>query len=432
MSVFTAVNKGDTDMSGVLAEVAAGGPDMIFTPTFPPEVGAMLRDMAAPEGGFCSAEDADSEGEEGTFYLWGLAEVEEALGAAKAGAVKELFGLKRSGNFTGETGSESDRNIFHRPAGIPPGEAGLEGALEEGRSALFTLREKRPRPLRDDKVLTDWNGLMIAALARGAAAFGSPSLLGPAEGAAAFLLTAMHAADGRLLHRWREGEADIAANLDDYAFFAWGLLELYQATWRVRYLAEALRITGEMLSLFRDDRGGGLFFTAGDSSEVPVRQKIFEDGAVPSGNAVAASNLLRLARMTGRTAWEEQAAELVRSFAHDLKRYPAASCHLLGAIEFAEGPSFEVVIAGVSGREDTVELLTALNRSFQPNLVKIFVPLEEDNPEIARYAPHAAAFRAEGGRATAFVCSNFQCSSPTTDRDEMLSRLAGEGSGRGG
>ena len=125
--------------------------------------------------------------------------------------------------------------------------------------------------------------------------------------------------------------------------------------------------------------------------------------------------------------WEERAAELVNSFAHDLKRYPAASCHLLGAVEFAAGPSFEVVIAGISGKEDTVELLTALNRSFQPNLVKIFVPLEEENPEIARYTPHAAAFRAEGGRATAFVCSNFQCSSPTTDRDEMLSRLsAGE------
>jgi hypothetical protein len=394
----------------------------------------VLRDMQSEEGGFFSAEDADSEGEEGRFYLWTLSEVGQALDPGEASAVREVFGLKEGGNFTDELGGVSEKNIFHRIASPGDGldKPGREeqdpgSLLESARSRLFDVREERIRPLRDDKILTDWNGLMIAALAKGGAALGDRGLCRAAERAAAFLLGTMRSPEGLLLHRYREGEAAIAAHLDDYAFLVWGLIELYQATFRVSYLSEGLRLTDEMLSLFWDGENGGLFFTAHGADDVPVRQKILDDGSLPSGNSVAAFNLLRLSRLTGEHRYEEKASALLEAFSPLITEHPAAGCHLLAALDFAEGPSFEVVVSGIPGREDTRGMLKALRRAYRPNMVVLFVPSDEDSPEIIRYAPYVGNLRRGGEGAAAFVCSGFACASPATDTATML-RLLEEGS----
>jgi uncharacterized protein YyaL (SSP411 family) len=390
----------------------------------------VLRDLRGREGGFFSAEDADSEGVEGKFYLWTLEEVETVLGREEAAVVREAFCLKKEGNFVDELGAASERNIFHRTA--PPGALTeeLEDRLEEARSALFAAREGRVRPLRDDKVLTDWNGLMIASLAKGGAAFEDETLTKAAEEAAAFLLSSMRSPEGRLLHRYREGEAAIEGHLDDYAFLAWGLIELYQATFKEEYLSEALRLTDEMLSLFWDGEAGGLFFTSGDADDLPLRQKVLEDGSVPSGNSVAAFNLLRLARITGAHRYEEHGAAIFQASGRHLEEHPSASCHLLGALESAEGPSYEVAVVGLPRGEDTEKMLRALRRSFQPNLVTLFLPANEDSPAICRHAPHLKGLRAEGGRARAYVCSAFQCGPPATTVQELMEQIGSRRNGK--
>jgi uncharacterized protein YyaL (SSP411 family) len=268
----------------------------------------VLRDLRRPEGAFGCAEDADSEGEEGRFYLWDHEELSALLDGEELAAVTDTFGVRRGGNFTDELGEKSDRNLLHRkgpgwPESDPP-------ALENARLKLLAARSKRVRPLFDDKVIADWNGLMIAALAKGGAAFGSAEYLAAAEKAAAFILDTLRGGDGRLRHRWRGGEADLPAHVDDYAFLTWGLLELYGASHHPRRLAEAVELTKVMLDLFWDAEGGGLFFSTASESAVPGRQKIVDDGSCPSGNSVAAMNLLRLGRLTGDPSWEERAAAL--------------------------------------------------------------------------------------------------------------------------
>ncbi len=337
----------------------------------------VLRDMTAPEGPFYSAEDADSEGVEGRFYVWSEREIRHLLDARLADLVIRRFHVRPSGNWVDPTGhGDAGSNIFHleeEPADIAaeggdaPGPSGAE--LERARRLLFEAREKRVHPLKDDKVLTDWNGLMIAALSRGAQVLGEPRYGEAAKKALQFITDRMTDEDGRLLHRYRDGEASIPATLDDYAFLIWGLIEFYEATFDTRVLAHALRLMRDQLAHFWDEDAGGFFFTPDDGEELLLRQKDAYDGAVPSGNSVSMLNLLRLGRMTGDAGLEERAARLGRALSGRVKQFPAGFTQLLCGLSFALGPSHEVVLAGKPGSVDLRAMVEALRSRFIPEKV---------------------------------------------------------------
>ncbi len=282
----------------------------------------VMRDMAGPEGGFYSAEDADSEGVEGKFYVWKQEEIERILDEDEAKLFIDAFKVLPAGNFHEEaSGRLTGNNILHlrqplpimaERLGLDP--ADLESRLEKAREKLFSARNERVRPGRDDKILTDWNGLMIVALSKAAQVLGHPQYLDAAKRTAAFVLTSLRAPDGGLLHRYRDGESGLPAHVDDYAFFVWGLIELYEASFDVSYLQAALKLNAYMLEHFWDPKSGGFYFTSDEGTELPVRKKEIYDSATPSGNSVAALNLLRLARMTAGPELERKAERVGEAF----------------------------------------------------------------------------------------------------------------------
>ena len=395
----------------------------------------VLRDMTAPEGGFYSAQDADSEGEEGKFYTWTAAELRSVLGEEEADLVGRVYNVQARGNYADEaSGEKQGANILHlrealSDTAISLGMSGekLQEKLETARHKLFEHREGRAHPLKDDKVLTDWNGLMIAAMAKAARAFDEPALAEAAKRAARFVLENLVDADGRLLHRYRDGDAALRAYVDDYAFLVWGLLELYEATFDVRHLEAALALNMDLIEHFWDSERGGCYTTADDGERLLARQREIYDGAVPSGNSVAMWNLLRLARITADPGLADMAADLGRAFSGQVQPSPAAHTQLLVALDFAVGPSYEVVIAGSAQTEDTVTMVRALRAQFVPNKVVLFRPDGEEATGITALAEFTQHQKSVDGRATAYVCLDHNCQLPTTEIDTML-ELLGVGS----
>ena len=392
----------------------------------------VLRDMTAPEGGFYSAEDADSQGEEGKFYLWTQEEVFRLFGDEERDFVARVFNIEKDGNFAEQrTGRKSGVNILHVTKSLEElasdlslSRSDLESHLEAIRQKLSAYREKRVHPMKDDKILTDWNGLMIAALAKGAQYFDEPEYAEAARHAADFLVGNMRKTDGRLWHRYRDGQAGVQANLDDYAFLVWGLVELYEAVFAVKYLRVAVELTEDMLRHFWDGDTGGLYLTPEDGESLLVRKKEIHDGAIPSGNSVAMLNLLRLGRMTATPDWEEKAAAVGRAFSQSVKQSPSAHSQLMVALDFGVGPSYEVVIAGNAQAEDTSTMVKALRTRFLPNKVVLLNPDEQDSPEMSQLAAFTRNQTSIEGKATAYVCLNYNCKSPTTDVNKMLELLS--------
>ncbi|MDX9822206.1 MAG: thioredoxin domain-containing protein [Syntrophales bacterium] len=392
----------------------------------------VLRDMTSPEGAFYASEDADSEGEEGKFYLWRKEEVLKLLGKNEGEFVSRLFGIRPEGNFAEEaTGERLGTNILHlaepfedaaEALQVPPEKAA--GRWERARKILFDAREKRVPPLKDDKVLADWNGLMIAALARGAQVLGDQSYLEAAERAADFVWSKMRTPDGRLLHRWRDGEADFAGNLDDYAFLIWGLLELYGAGFDALRLKTALALQKNLSELF-GDKEGGFFFAPADAADLLVRKKELYDGAIPSGNAVAVLNLLRLARMTGEAPLEEAALKAARVLVGPAGRSSSSHAFFLVAVDFLLGPPFEVVIAGDPAAPDTREMIAEFGRLYLPHAVILLRP--PDGKALAEIAPFTAERTPLRGRATAYICSGFACRKPAVGIGGLRDRLQESG-----
>jgi uncharacterized protein len=391
----------------------------------------VLRDMTSPEGGFYSAEDADSEDEEGKFYLWEEKEIHDILGKDDAELFIKYFSMKAGGNFRDEsTGRTTGFNILHIRADLSnlaedlkmPASA-IEEKMASIRGLLFNARENRVHPYKDDKILTDWNGLMIAAFARGAQVLGDRACKDAAIKAADFLLSNVRERNGRLLHRYRNGEAAIRGCLDDYAFLVWGLIELYEASFDTAFLKNALELSENLISLFWDHDKGGLFFTAVDGEKLLIRRKEANDAAVPSGNAVSMLNMLRLARFTGRSDLEQKAAEIGRAFSEQVQHMPSAYTFLLTAVDFALGPAYEVVISGRSQDPDTVEMLSALRKRFIPNKTLILRPAETAKPPIDGIAEFAKAYSIKNDKTTAYVCLNNACKTPTNDPLEMLGFL---------
>jgi len=381
----------------------------------------VLRELKAPGGGFYCAEDADSEGEEGKFYQWTEPEIREALDPDEAALFIGTFGIEKDGNFLDEaTRQRTGRNVLFLARS--PEEA-ARTMLEGAREKLFRARERRVRPGLDDKILTDWNGLMIAAMAKGAQVLDRPDWAEAAAEAARFVLTRLRDERGRLLHRYREGEAAVPGMLDDYAFLIWGLLELYEVGFEADTLKTALELADNTIDHFLDEKDGGFFFTADDGEEILFRQKDSYDGAIPSGNSVIMLDLLRLSRITGRSDLEQKAIGVSRAFARNIGQIPSAYSQLIVALEFLAGPQFEIVVAGKPGAQDTQAMLDAVRRSFLPNRVLLLRPQGAGSGAIAAIAPYTKDMKAEGGRATAYVCRNFACAKPVRTVEEMLGLL---------
>jgi len=389
----------------------------------------VLRDMTDAAGGFYSAEDADSEGVEGKFYFWTVDELKGILGE-EAEFFFEIFNTERAGNFIEQiAGHRTGENIVYRtkPWSVLASERKMEpeelrARMEPAREKLFRAREARVHPLKDDKILTDWNGLMIVALAKAGAALQQPSYAEAAARSARFLLDKMQRKDGSLIHRYRQGEAALQANLDDYAFLVWGLLELYQTTFEVSFLLSAVELNDYMLRHFWDDQNKAFFFTADNSEPLLVRSKEIYDGAIPSGNSVAFYNLLRLSRITGNRELEKKAEEIERNFSQQIGQVPSAHSQFLIGLDFRLGPSFEVVVAGRAQAADSAQMLSAIQKLYAPNKVLVFRP--EDSPsEITRIAPFTESQPTIDGKATAYVCEMNACKSPTTDVLKVIEAL---------
>ncbi|HSQ79146.1 MAG TPA: thioredoxin domain-containing protein [Candidatus Bathyarchaeia archaeon] len=374
----------------------------------------VLRELAAPEGGFTTSEDADSEGEEGKFYTWTRRELEEVLGPEDAEAAAWHFGVG------GTVGFGGSRYVLHeaRPSDWPPRHAVPAPApLSEAQAAsirrrLFQAREKRPRPFKDTKILADWNGLAIAALAAVFRVTGEDRYLRAAAAAADFVLDGMRDAGGRLWHVYSDGEARVPGFLADHAFMAKGLVALYEAGYDPRHLAAALELVDRAVDLFWDAGEGGFFFSAGD--EAGARTKDVYDGALPSGNSVMFMDLLRLARLTGRTDLEEKASRLSSAFGAEVAGQPRMYTEFLCGLDYAIGPTREVVIVGRSDVPETRAMLAALRGTCAWDTGSLFKPV--DRPEqaeaVERLAPFTKDMDAGGGAAAAHVCSGGACLRP--------------------
>ena len=376
----------------------------------------VLRDMTSPEGAFYAAEDADSEGREGVYYVWRPEEVKEVLGEDRGGLFCEYYGITPEGNFEhGLSIPHVDTSLddFARARNMPPEQAAT--VLTEAGAQMLAHRETRERPFKDDKILTAWNGLMIAALARGGQVLGEAAYTRAAAGCARFILEKMKTGESRLLRRYRQGEAAHAAFLEDYAFLAWGLIELYEASFDPEYLAEALNLTRVTIDLFWDKENGGFFFSGLDNEKLVSQKKDAYDGAMPSGNSVAALNLVRLARMTGDAGLEERARELVAAFADQAGQYPMAHTHMLMALDFLTGPGLEIVVTGDPGRETTREMVAAVHKRFLPGKVLLLKPVGNDGLRLSELCPYVEGMKSESGSTLAYVCHNYACRQPVTD-----------------
>lgn len=353
------------------------------------------QEMTDSSGAFYSAIDADSEGEEGKFYVFDFAELYQLLGEDEADEFVEEHGLSPRGNFEG-------KNIIQGPP-----------IQEDIRLALLAEREKRVRPHTDDKVLTSWNSLMIAGLARAAKVFQEDRYKKLAEDALHFIETKL-VKDGRLMARYRDGETKFLAYHDDYAFLAWAYLELYEATFNLSFLERAVQWTSEMEELFWDEEQGGFFFSGHDSERLLIKDKDIAEGAMPSGNAIAAFLYAKLAKLTGNTMYTDRLYELYQVFGEDVRKAPTSAMSLLQSLLISEYPGHEVVILGA--KED----FGFLQEYYLPNTA---VLAAEEASEFQGIADFAAAYPKKDEQTTVFVCEDFVCQQPTTDLEQALQEV---------
>jgi uncharacterized protein YyaL (SSP411 family) len=379
------------------------------------------RDMTFPEGGFYSAEDADSEGEEGKFYLWTENEIRNILSGAEADLFVKVFNVKKEGNWIDSVhGTKTDTNILHLKNDISAlaeenslSEKELIDKIEFSREKLFAAREKRIHPHKDDKILTDWNGLMISAFAKAAQAFNNKEYSETAKKAADFIIGNMITKDGKLMHRYRESEAGITANADDYAFFIQALLDLYETISEIKYLKLAVNLNEVFINHFWDKDAGGFFFTPDYGEKLIVRQKEIYDGAIPSGNSVAMLNLLKIGRITANTEFDKMADSINKAFSNQVSKHPSAFTQFLVSLDFAIGPSREIIFAGKFNPED--QMLKSINEIYFPNRVLLF----KDSDEALSITPYLQSYQALEEKTIVYVCENYTCKLPAYNPDDL-------------
>jgi len=391
----------------------------------------ILRDLTGPDGAFISAEDADSPGGEGVFYLWKKSEIEAVLGRPDALFALEVFALSPAEGRI-PSGEDAGAGVLYCP-GMPkkpacaPGISGEEFArrLESVKARLFAARLQRERPSRDGKVLADGNGLCIAALAIASRAFGDARYLAAADRAMDFLLSRMRMADGGLFHRYRDGDAAIPGFADDYAFVIRALLELYLTTFDVSRLAEAIRLHRYFLDHFRDETGGGFFSTADNAERLLVRKKEIYDGVIPSSNSMALGNLAILSLLTGDPQYDERASELARAFSAVVGMAPSAYTAFLSSLDLLTNPSTVIAIAGPGEGSVPPAMVRDLWSRYLPSVITIWC--RNDDPALIGLRENLMPFTrdlvAVGGKPAAYSCTGHRCSLPVTDTGTLLDLL---------
>lgn len=376
----------------------------------------ILRDMRSLEGGFYSAEDADSEGVEGKFYVWDRHEVMDILGKEDGELYCRYYDIKDGGNFEGK----SIPHLIKVDIDEVNENEELEERLNKCRDKLFEYRAKRIYPHKDDKILTSWNGLMIAAMAYAGRVVNNVAYVHAAKEAIGFIFKKLVREDGRLLARYRDGEAAYPAYIDDYAFLVWGLIELYETTFETIYLEKAVDVTNDMVYYFWDEQEGGFYIYGKDSEELLVRPKELYDGATPSGNSVATLNLLRLARLTGDKSFEEKAQMQFQHFGGMVDQNPNGYTHFLMAFLFANIPTQEIVITGDPKDENATKIKAEINKRFLPYSTVIF---NSGNEKLHNLVPHLKNLSMLNQKTTMHICENFTCHEPINDINQVIKML---------
>jgi hypothetical protein len=390
-----------------------------------------LRDMRDPGGAFHASEDADSEGEEGKFYVWLYSEIEGILGQEDAEIFCAYYGVDPAGNFSSHEPYHRHQNILHRPRtheefaqtfGYDPAE--LEQRLAAARAKLLEVRSQRTRPGLDDKVLTSWNALMISALAKGAQVLGESRFQQAAIEAANFLLENMRAEDGGLLRTHRRGESRLPGYLDDYAFLIVALCDLYEATFDLRWLDEAEALADAMIARFGDAEGGGFFFTGAEHANLVVRMRPTFDGSEPSGNSMAAHGLLRLAKLLNRPDFLSKAEATMASVAPEMAQYPQAYLNMILAVDRYLEPGKEIALVGGMDEPDLQRFLETVHERFLPGkTLALLNPAWDNAREIETRVPLLEAKKRVDGGPAAYVCKDFSCKQPVTTPQELAIML---------
>ena len=379
------------------------------------------REMTSPEGGFYATQDADSEGEEGKYFVWTPEEIKDALGDDDARLFMTYYGVRPGGNFEGHSILFVPRSAAEVSCQLGVTEATLEASLARSRQALLARRERRVKPGRDEKVLTAWNGLMLRGFAEAGAALGRSDYLETARGNAEFVLSRLYQ-DGRLLRTFKDGQAKLNGYLEDYACYADGLLALYQATLEPRWLHEAQTIAATMVERFWDGELGGFYDTSSDHERLVSRPRDVSDNATPAGNSVAVEVLLRLAVLFGDERHRERARQVLESLAEPMERLPLGFGRLLCALDSYLAPSQEIAIIGEPAAGDTEALLTVIRGGYRPYTALALATGPTD--PLAGEVPFLADRPRKDGQATAYVCRDYTCSLPTDDPGELARQLA--------
>ena len=402
----------------------------IFKKTAQEIIEYVFRDMTSEKGGFYYAEDADSEGKEGKFYTWNYDELEKILTSEELNLVAKFYNIKKEGNFTPEAGKTVKENIFYQTMSKEDyakfyqiKEKDLLDKLGKIRKKLFQIRKNRIHPEKDDKILTDWNGLMIAALVKAAQIFNDKVYVEKAEKGLNFILKNMMQNNGGLLHRYRKGETKIPGYADDYAFLVLGLIELYQVTFNPKYLQISLDLNNYLINHFWDKTYGGLFFTSDTNEKLLTRTKEVYDGAIPSANSVTMYNLIRLARITGNTDLEKKAKQIGKTFSDQITKTPSGYTQMMASLDFAIGPSFEIVVVGNKDKKDTQKIIQSINSIYLPSKVLILKEPALKNLLIEELAPFIKDYSQIKNQATIYVCKNQQCQLPVTNIEKMKQLL---------
>ncbi len=387
----------------------------------------VLREMTSADGAFFSAQDADSPDpedparkREGAYYVWREEEIRKILPEKEAGIILYRYGASKEGNVAQDPQQEfRSQNVLSVAHSLPEtalhfkmAEKETEIILDKSKGILLKYRLKRPAPHLDDKILADWNGLMISAFAMASRILDEPRYQEAAVKAADFISTRLTDKKGTLLHRYRDHEARISATLDDYAFMSDAYLELYETTFGERWLKKALETLERMLQSFWDEKEGGFFLTSHDAERLITRPKVAYDGAVPSGNSVATLDLLRLNRLTGDRRFQEYAEKNLKVFSEELSAQPTGFCQMLIAMDFAKGPSYEIILAAEKSDGVFQAMRRELYSRFIPNKTVLWNRTGKEYPPL-------------GGKTTAYICRNYACELPVTDLDQMK-KILGE------
>lgn len=371
----------------------------------------VLRNMTSSEGGFYSAEDADSEGSEGKFYIWSQEEIISVLGPEMGTEFCQAYNVDEAGNFEGKNIPNQINRLLSINERIK---------LETAREKLFLHREQRVHPYKDDKILTAWNGMMIAALAYAYRVLKDERYLYAAEKAVKFIFDNLRSADGRLLARYRDGEALYPAYALDYGCVIWALIELYQSSFNSTYLEAASQLNQDFINLFWDDGNGGVFYYGTDSEQLLTRPKEIYDGAIPSANSLALMNFYKLSRLTGELAWQEKAAQSMKFFGETINEQPSAYTFYLAAAMSCLNPGQEIVLVGELENPGSKQFLERINSSFMPRTL-VLVKKEYDG--FVNEIPFIKDMEKMNGLATVYLCQGNACQPPTNSLEEFNRQL---------